>query len=298
LSGAVDREVKVTARAFLPVGLSLALSWLLTLLSRGAEISYPTPIITPIEEPEPTTPPTKALSTPAPYLNMLIVLGLITASSLVMLYLARKRKNVFRILTGILIWLISFGVTVIYLINIAMALNWMLLRFWLPAGALTASLITYLMLRGGGLIISIPAAYIASGAGATIGMSIPYWTFIVLLLGISAYDAFAVYRGHLSTLSKEEAISLKGLTVEVDDIVIGLGDLFFYSLAVSAIFRYMGVAPAIAATISILVGYSITLLLLRRRHMLPGLPIPLLLAMGSALVVNLILNIPLISSQP
>jgi presenilin-like A22 family membrane protease len=147
------------------------------------------------------------------------------------------------------------------------------------------------MLRGEGLVASIPAAYIASGAGATIGMSIPYWTFIVLLLGISAYDAFAVYKGHLSTLSKEEAISLKGLTVEVDDLVIGLGDLFFYSLTVSAILQYMGVAPAIAATLSILVGYSITLLLLRRRRILPGLPVPLLLAMASALAINLILNI-------
>ena len=291
MSEAIDREVRVTARAFLPVGLSLVLSWFLTLLSRSIEMSYPTPIITPIEEPEPTAPPTEALSTPAPYLNMIIVLGLITVSSLVMLHLARRRKNLFKVLTGILIWLISFGVTVIYLINIAMAFDWTLLRFWLPAGALTASLITYLMLKGEGLIASIPAAYIASGAGATIGMSIPYWTFIVLLLGISAYDAFAVYKGHLSTLSKEEAISLKGLTVEVDDLVIGLGDLFFYSLTVSAILQYMGVAPAIAATISILVGYSITLLLLRRRRMLPGLPVPLLLAMGSALAVNLIINI-------
>ena len=291
MSEAVDREVRVTARAFLPVGLSLVLSWFLTLLSRGVEMSYPTPIITPIEEPEPTTPPAEALLTPAPYLNMIIVLGLITVSSLVMLHLARRRRNIFKVLTGILIWLISFGVTVIYLINIAMVFDWTLLRFWLPAGALAASLITYLMLRGEGLVASIPAAYIASGAGATIGMSIPYWTFIVLLLGISAYDAFAVYKGHLSTLSKEEAISLKGLTVEVDDLVIGLGDLFFYSLTVSAILQYMGVAPAIAATLSILVGYSITLLLLRRRRILPGLPAPLLLAMASALAINLILNI-------
>jgi presenilin-like A22 family membrane protease len=291
LSEVADREIKVTARAFLPVGLSLALSWLLTLLSRGVELSYPTPIITPIEEPEPTAPPAEALSTPAPYLNMIIVLGLITVSSLLMLHLARRRRNIFRVLTGILIWLISFGVTVIYLINVAMAVDWTLLRFWLPAGALMASLITYLMFRGDGLIASIPAAYIASGAGATIGMGIPYWTFIVLMLGISAYDTFAVYKGHLSTLSKEEAISLKGLTVEIDDLVIGLGDLFFYSLTVSAIFQYMGAAPAIAATISILAGYAIILLLLKRRRMLPGLPIPLLLAISSALAINLFLNI-------
>ncbi|MEM1655919.1 MAG: hypothetical protein QXU12_05750 [Nitrososphaerota archaeon] len=291
MSKETDHEIRVTARAFLPVGLSLALSWLLTLLSKGAELSLPTPIITPIEEPEPTAPPVGALLSPAPYLNMMIVLGLITLSSLVMLYLARKRRNVFRILAGILIWLISFGVTVIYLINVAMMVDWTLLRFWLPAGALTASLITYLMLRGEGLIASIPAAYIASGAGATIGMSIPYWTFLVLVLGISAYDTLAVYRGHLSTLTKEEAITLKGLTIEVDDLVIGLGDLFFYSLTASAILQYMGVVPAAAATISILAGYGATLLLLRKRRMLPGLPIPLLSAIGSAIAARLLLEL-------
>lgn len=222
---------------------------------------------------------------------MIIVLGLITISGLVMLYLARRRRNMFKILTCILIWLISFGVTVIYLINIALVTDWSLLRFWLPAGALMASIITYLMLRGGGLIASIPAAYIASGAGATIGMSMPYWTFLVLVLGISAYDAFAVYRGHLSGLSKEEAIMLKGLTIEIDDLVIGLGDLFFYSLTASAILQYMGVIPAAAATISILAGYAVTLLLLRRRRMLPGLPIPLLSAMGSAMATRLLLEL-------
>lgn len=291
MSEAADHEIKVTIRAFLPVGLCLVLSWLLTILSKGIELSFPTPIITPVKEPEPTAPPTEALLSPAPYLNMLIVLGLITVSGLVMLYLARKRKNIFRIFTGILIWLISFGVTVIYIINIALAIDWAIFRFWLPASALTASAITYLMLKEGGLITSIPAAYIASGAGATIGMSIPYWTFLVLILGISAYDVIAVYKGHLSSLSKEEAILLKGLTIEVDDLVIGLGDLFFYSLTASAIFQYMGVIPAAAATISIIAGYAITLLLLRKRHVLPGLPIPLLLATGSAMATRLLLEL-------
>lgn len=283
-----ERDIRITARAFIPVSLALALSWLLALISRRIELSYPTPIITPVEEPEPTAPPAEALSSPAPYLNMLLVLGLITISGLVMLYLARRLRSSFRVIIGVLIWLISFGVTVIYVINISLAIDWSLLRLWLPLGALMASIATYLMLRGAGLVSAIPAAYIASGAGATIGMSIPYWTFLVLVIGISAYDTFAVYKGHLSTLNKEEAISLKGLTIEVDDLVIGLGDLFFYSLTASAILQYMGIIPAAAATISILAGYGITLLLLRRRRMLPGLPIPLLLSMGSALVTSLL----------
>jgi len=268
----------------------LALSWLLTLLSINIRLSYPPPIITPVQEPTPTTPPSEALSSPAPYLNMILFIGLVTASGLIMLYLARKVRRLFRFLVGLLIWLISFGVTVIYLINISLAFDWSIFRLWLPISALTASLITYFMLGRGGLACSVSAAYIASGAGAIIGMSIPYWTFLILVFGISAYDIFAVYKGHLSTLTKEEAISLKGLTVELDGLVIGLGDLFFYSLSISAILWYLKVIPAILATTSILTGYAVTLFLLKKKKMLPGLPIPLLLALASALLAKLLIT--------
>ncbi len=284
-------EIKITPKSFLPVSLSLVLSWFLTSLSMGVKLSYPPPIITPVEEPAPTAPPGEALSSPAPYLNMILIVGLITASGLMMLYLARRMRKFFRLLVGSLIWLISFSVTVIYVINISLAFDWTILRFWLPLSALVASIITYLMLERGELISSISAAYISSGAGAIIGMSIPYWTFLVLVLGISAYDVFAVYKGHLSTLTKEEAISLKGLTVELDNLVIGLGDLFFYSLSVSAILWHMKTVPALLATASILIGYAVTLLLLKRKKMLPGLPIPLLLALGSALLAKLIIDL-------
>ena len=284
-------EVRIGLRSFIPVISTLILSWLLTMLSLGARLSYPTPIITPIQEPEPTVPPSEALSNPAPYLNVILIVGLITVSGLIMLYLARKLKKFFRILVGILIWLIGFGVTVIYVITLSLAFDWTLLRLLIPLGALVSSAVTYLMLGRSGLASSISAAYIASGAGATIGMSIPYWTFLILIVGISAYDILAVYKGHLSTLTKEEAISLKGLTVELDSLVIGLGDLFFYSLSVSAILWHMGMPSALAATISIIVGYAVTLLLLQRKKILPGLPLPLLLALSSALLVKLLTSL-------
>ena len=118
-------------------------------------------------------------------------------------------------------------------------------------------------------------------------MSIPYWTFLVLTVGISAYDVFAVYKGHLSTLTKGEALSLKGLTVEVGDLVIGVGDLFFYSLAISAILWNLGELSAAAATLAIVAGYTLTLILLQRKKMVPGLPIPLIGAIVCAFSAKL-----------
>lgn len=285
----MNREVKITARNYLPLILTLGLTWFLTMLASYAEVVLPRPPITPIEEPAPTTPPSQALVNPAPYLNTLIIISLITASGVLILYIARKKRNVFRILVGILIWLISFGVTSIYILNFALAIDFQLFRFWLPLSVFAASLVMYAMLMRGELASSIAASYIASGAGGAIGMSIPYWTFIILVVGISAYDVFAVYRGHLSTLTKEDAPLLKGLTIEVGDIVIGMGDLFFYSLTLATIVWNLGCLPAIAAMTWILIGYAITLYCLKKRRIIPGLPIPLLGALALALIAKALL---------
>jgi len=250
-------------------------------------MSYPKPVITPVEEPAPTVPPSQALTNPAPYLNTIIIIGLITISGVVILYIARKKPSLFRIIVGILIWLISFSITTIYLINVAFTINPLLLRFWIPVSALAASIITYVIFSNNEVASIIAASYIASGAGGTIGMSIPYWTFLVLTVGISAYDVFAVYKGHLSTLTKGEALSLKGLTVEVGDLVIGVGDLFFYSLAISAILWNLGELSAAAATLAIVAGYTLTLILLQRKKMVPGLPIPLIGAIVCAFSAKL-----------
>jgi len=269
---------------YLPLILSLSLTWVVTMLASYAKLRFPRLLITPLEEPAPSTPPAQALVNPAPYLNTLIIIGLITASGILILYIARKKRNLFKILVGVLIWLISFGVTSIYVLNLALILGFQLLRLWLPIAIFGASLVTYTLLMRGELASSIAASYIASGAGGTIGMSIPYWT-IVLVIGISAYDILAVYRGHLSTLTKEDASSLRGLTIEIGDIVVGMGDLFFYSLTLAAIFWNLGLLPAIAAMISILIGYTITLYALKRRRLLPGLPIPLMLALVTGFLV-------------
>ena len=282
----MNNDVKITPMNYLPLILSLSLTWAVTTLASYAKLRFPRLLITPLEEPAPSTPPAQALVNPAPYLNTLIIIGLITASGILILYIARKKRNLFKILIGILIWFISFGVTSIYVLNLALIMGFQILRFWLPIAIFGASLVTYTILMRGELASSIAASYIASGAGGTIGMSIPYWTFLILIVGISAYDVFAVYKGHLSTLTRGEALSLKGLTVEIGNVVIGMGDLFFYSLTVSAILWNFGNLPAAVATVAIIAGYTLTLLLLQKRKIIPGLPIPLLGAMICAFLTK------------
>ena len=282
--GEVDaRRLRITPKIYLPVTLSIIMTWVCVLLTGRAGIIFPKPIITPVEEPSPTAPPAQALSNPAPYLNTLIVIGLIAVSSVIILYIASRKPRILRILVACLVWLVSFSITTLHLLNLSLTLNPWIFNLWIPLASATATIITYLLIfREGEISMSFAASYIASGAGGVIGMSIPYWTFLILVAAISIYDILAVYKGHLSHLTKQDAPILRGLAVEVGDLVIGLGDLFFYSLTISAIFWNLGEMPAVVATIAIMAGYTIILLLLQRKRIVPGLPIPLIGALVCA----------------
>ena len=276
-------------KSYYPVALSLALTWGFASLLILAKIRPSRPVITPVEEPEPSAPPTEALSSPAPYINTLIFIVLLTVAGLVMLYIARRSQRLFKLLIGSLIWLVSFGISVLYLLTIANLYAPWLIRLWIPFGAAMATLLAYSMMRGGDIASATAASVVAAGSGAVMGISIPYWTFLVLVVGISVYDTVAVFRGHLSTLSKEEAPQLRGLTVEAGDVTLGLGDLFFYSLTASAIMWNYGVIPALASTTALVAGYMTVLQLLRRRRILPGLPIPLLTALALGVLTSILI---------
>ncbi len=280
------RKVRLSVLSnYYPVSLALALTWVFTYLLGASDIHPERPVVTPIEEPKPSTPPAEALASPAPYLNTLIFISIIAVAGVVLIYLARRRPGLFKALITVMIWLVSLSITVLYLVTAAVVTQPLIAALWLPIGIGVATIVTFLLVRGGGLGAASAAAFIASGSGGVIGISIPYWTFLILVAGISVYDVVAVFRGHLSTLSREDAPQLRGLAVEVGDVMLGLGDLFFYSLTLSAILWNLGAASAIAATIMLFIGYTLVLALLRKRRLLPGLPIPLLTALAAALTV-------------
>lgn len=121
----------------------------------------------------------------------------------------------------IVLWLIFFDVTSIYILDLSPIMNLHLLRLWLLLAIFGASLVTYAMLMKGE-----STSYIASGAGGTIGTSIPYWTFIILVVGILAYGVLAVYQGNSLNFHEGSRFISQSLTIEIGDITIGMGGLF------------------------------------------------------------------------
>jgi len=111
----------------------------------------------------------------------------------------------------------------------------------------------------------------------------------ILLVGFSLFDIYDVFRGplkHLAQTSHDKGVS--PLLVKAGSIEVGLGDLLFYSLSTALAYSVGGIPLAVLALTTIKVGMYITLKLLEKRPMLPGLPIPVLLSACVTFLASLI----------
>lgn len=129
-------------------------------------IDFQSPI-TPFQEPEPSTPPGQALLNPAPYLNTILFISVLTISSIVILYLVRKKTNIFRKLITTLLLMISFGVFAYYILIASIIFQIPFTTYQLLLSVILAILVTYFIIRGRELGTTLSSAIIASGAGVT-----------------------------------------------------------------------------------------------------------------------------------
>ncbi|WP_287589093.1 presenilin family intramembrane aspartyl protease [Candidatus Borrarchaeum sp.] len=131
------------------------------------------------------------------------------------------------------------------------------------------------------------------GLGAFLGIAMPTWSTILLLIGLSIYDIFAVTRGPIKQIieySEEKEVQMPAMTYSSsEEIEIGLGDLVFYSMLTAHTFLNFGSFPLVMVSGGILGGLMITLKLLEKRKMLPGLPISITFGLV-ALFLSLLLS--------
>jgi len=126
----------------------------------------------------------------------------------------------------------------------------------------------------------------SSWVGALLGLTLGKWTPIIFMLGFAAYDIFAVFKGPLKKISDELKHILEEEREESDrselSLILGLGDLFFYSLAVSYSYAYLGFIPMLLVLLVILIGSICTVMISIRdeeKKALPALPIPMFLSL-------------------
>ncbi len=146
--------------------------------------------------------------------------------------------------------------------------------------------------------------YIGLLIGASMGVLMPLWTTLAILIGISFWDMFAVLYKHgpikelIDIVSEpndkrnsysEKDISDKiergELTYDTSKLEIGIGDLAFYSmLTSSALVQTNNLIVMILTSVAIIIGTGITIIGLKRNKILPGLPISIFLGIGTMLL--------------
>ncbi len=272
----------------LPPIILTAFLWLfiLNLFRSGVEMEPVAPVVV-VEEPAEAP-----ASSPAPYLNTLALLSVIAIAGFTLFFLFKKFPRLISVVSIGAFWIVSFLTLLVHLGYVGQ------LSIILPGGvilgiSLLASILLAFLVRKASGPAALAAASVTAAAGGTIiGYMIPFFTFIALTASLAVFDLVMVKKGYLSLLSQEQFRSriyqLRGLVVEVGDINLGLGDLLFYTITVTAAFFRLGLISAIAANIGIVAGYYLTLRLLKKWDTVPGLTIPLALALSSAFAVHFI----------
>ncbi|MEM1784907.1 MAG: hypothetical protein QW805_01635, partial [Candidatus Bathyarchaeia archaeon] len=81
---------------------------------------------------------------------------------------------------------------------------------------------------------------------------------------------------------------IRGLILSFKDIHIGLGDLTFYSMLMGHMLLNFGIIACLMSMVGILTGCYLTLKMLEKKEIFPGLPLPIFLGLASGFISTLL----------
>jgi presenilin-like A22 family membrane protease len=228
----------------------------------------------------------------APLGNALYFVVLIAASATIFYILLKRRSK--RIIQGLIVLAMTTAsalLSVVYLSSLLVYVpildNWPTLITLTVVITLLFDLTIFRFPRGR----NIAVICIGGALGVFFGFAIPLWSAVVILAVLAVYDVIAVYKGPVGKIAASGLDQLQGLSFSFKDIQMGLGDLVFYSMLMAALFFSFSysILPTIAGIIGIMAGSIITLLILEKKGIFPGLPFPIMLGLAFGLLVGLLL---------
>jgi hypothetical protein len=212
--------------------------------------------------------------------NVAILVVFVFATTLIAVWLARKRRvKLFMAMifggTAIALFLLtllgSISLTESYMdANLSLYLS-------LAFATATVVLLSLIALK------KVPASFalvltglLSAEVGSYFASAIPILTAILLPLGFALYDIYTVFRGPLKTLINslpDESVTT--MASKIGDFSIGTGDTVFYAMVPALGYYQFGFGSAFLAILAVDVGVVLTLYLLSKAKLLPGLPIPM-----------------------
>ncbi|TXT53185.1 MAG: Presenilin [Promethearchaeota archaeon] len=264
-------------------------------------------------------------------LNGIIFTVMAGVSAFVIIYLIKKKGiNVLKYIFGFSFAFLSYFLT-IFFGEVILALsfnnlpgtnfyivlsNTIYITMLIGTGILTILMIYKYFTSTSLYLKNFVVLYIGLMTGAQLGVIMPWWTSLAILIGLSLWDMFAVLykKGpirqmvDLASEDIEELAEEKDLTEEeiqekiesgeleydTSKLEIGIGDIAFYSMLTSTALIFsntlfnlpviQSIFVMIFTAIAIIFGTGITIAGLKRNKLLPGLPISIFLGIGTMLL--------------
>jgi presenilin-like A22 family membrane protease len=212
------------------------------------------------------------------------------AATLFYVLLKRRSKRIIKGLIVVALTTASLLLSLVYLSALfTYASSWDYLV--IPLSIAFTVFFDFAIFRLGRVPRDVVVVCLGGALGIFFGKFIPLWSAVLILIFLAIYDIFAVYKGPVGKIAASGLDQLQGLSFSFKDIQMGLGDLVFYSMLSGVMFFSFSpnVIPTIVAVIGILVGSIITLFMLEKKGIFPGLPFPILLGLALGLITGVLL---------
>ncbi len=221
-------------------------------------------------------------SAPGSALNAIILVGFAFALTLGLVWLLRRKMvTSFKL---VVFGSVAFSAFILTLVTAdVFAVDYLPPIFELPVtfgvASLAVILIAYtIFVENKPWLSTIILAFVGAEVGSFFAETLSPWTALALPIAFSIYDIYAVFKGPLKALiGTAPGVALVGMSIKAGEFTLGLGDVVFYTLLPSLALYQFGVLQSLYTVLAIDIGMVITLYLLSKRRLLPGLPIPMLL---------------------
>nr|MDO8043617.1 hypothetical protein [Candidatus Baldrarchaeota archaeon] len=223
------------------------------------------------------------------FLNMIFYISIAAIGGFFLYVLFRKAKvNILKLIFAVFYFLTSlFAILLledeILIISGVQEIN---IIIYIAPVLFSASLITYISVFSRFEKAKRVAIILFSSLmGFLLGISLPILTLTFTLVALSFYDIYSVKRGPIRNImktieEKQDQFDTLTLTYTSRYAEIGLGDLIFYTaLNVRVIIDY-SIISIVMTLLGVLIGLLITCKILEKEHLVPGLPLPSLLAIA------------------
>ena len=225
----------------------------------------------------------------APLGNAVYFVILIAVSGTVFyILLKRKSQKIIFALIAVALTTASLLLSIVYLsavFSYAPDLDFLVL----PLSIVVTVIFDLTIFKLGSKARNAAVVLLGGGLGVFFSAVIPFFSAVLILIFLAVYDVFAVYYGPVGKIAHSGLDQLQGLSFSFKDVQMGLGDLVFYSMLTGSILlNYDSLLPYFASLIGILIGSFLTLIMLEKKGIFPGLPFPIILGLAGGILTSLV----------